>query len=321
MTSDHPVGWELSRISEELAEGTGAWRSCSGCHPLNEGHPTGEWSDVLNCHLGLGCRECGGLGAIWDNTDYSLVNEQAPAASDGAERFRLLARHYMKALGEIAIEDDRNAAQLIACEALGSNPSPQVAGTSDLIKALSRLTDNRHSDGVSSLVSPEDRGAIINGCYDLMVASRQAPAPHVVGPADQIISQIETLFPDWRSYTDIVDCIECTLQRMQHEPRKMAGGAGFEPAPPLGGPDYQSGAFNHSATPVCDAHLGITSEICKPAPAATVAINVNSIIAIRNALIGENIEEAYHQLYKAIDPIFVKLQPWAEIEAAGAVNQ
>lgn len=75
MTSDHPVGWELSRISEELAEETGAWRSCSGCHELNEGHPTGEWSDVLKCHLGLGCRECGGIGATWDNTDYSLVNE------------------------------------------------------------------------------------------------------------------------------------------------------------------------------------------------------------------------------------------------------
>ncbi|AID18364.1 hypothetical protein PPF1_51 [Rhizobium phage vB_RleM_PPF1] len=101
-------------------------------------------------------------------------------SSDEAERFRLLARHYMKALGEIAIEDDRDAAQLIACEVLGSNPSPRVQETSDLIKALSRLSDNRHSDGVSSLISPDDRGAIINGCYDLMVASRQAPVPHVV---------------------------------------------------------------------------------------------------------------------------------------------
>ncbi|WP_018516432.1 hypothetical protein [Rhizobium leguminosarum] len=93
------------------------------------------------------------------------------------ERFRPLARHYMKALGEIAIEKDLDAAQMIACQALGSNPPTQVAEIADLIKALSRLTDNRHSDGVSSLVSPEDRGAIINGCYDLMVASRQAPAP------------------------------------------------------------------------------------------------------------------------------------------------
>lgn len=36
-------------------------------------------------------------------------------------------------------------------------------------------------------------------------------------PADQIIGQIEGLFPDWRNYRDIVDCIECTLHRMRSE--------------------------------------------------------------------------------------------------------
>ncbi|SCB30741.1 hypothetical protein [Rhizobium lusitanum] len=35
-------------------------------------------------------------------------------------------------------------------------------------------------------------------------------------PANQIIGQIEELFPDWRSYRDLIDCIECTL----HELRK-----------------------------------------------------------------------------------------------------
>lgn len=80
---------ELSRVAEELAEESGAWVSCSGCHELNEGHPTGEWSNVLKCHLGLGCRECGGIGAVWDNTDYSFVNESADEASIKAERDRL----------------------------------------------------------------------------------------------------------------------------------------------------------------------------------------------------------------------------------------
>lgn len=45
------------------------------------------------------------------------------------------------------------------------------------IQALSRLAGNRHSDGVSSLVSAEDRKAIIDGCYDLMTASRSALSP------------------------------------------------------------------------------------------------------------------------------------------------
>ena len=45
------------------------------------------------------------------------------------------------------------------------------------------------------------------------------PSSPVEVPADQIISQIEQLFPNWRSYRDLVDCIECTL----HDLRKDAG--------------------------------------------------------------------------------------------------
>jgi hypothetical protein len=35
--------------------------------------------------------------------------------------------------------------------------------------------------------------------------------------ADQIIGQIEALFPDWRAYRDLIDCIECTLHRLRAE--------------------------------------------------------------------------------------------------------
>ena len=54
-----------------------------------------------------------------------------------------------------------------------------VSNNRELLQALSRLADNRHSDGISSLVSREDRTAIINGCYDLMIAARAAaPQPN-----------------------------------------------------------------------------------------------------------------------------------------------
>lgn len=49
--------------------------------------------------------------------------------------------------------------------------------TSKLVQALSRLAGNRHSDGVSSLVSQDDRTAIIDGCYELMLASRLGAPP------------------------------------------------------------------------------------------------------------------------------------------------
>jgi hypothetical protein len=35
--------------------------------------------------------------------------------------------------------------------------------------------------------------------------------------ADQIVDKIEALFPDWRAYRDLVDCIECTLYRLRKE--------------------------------------------------------------------------------------------------------
>lgn len=39
-------------------------------------------------------------------------------------------------------------------------------------------------------------------------------------PADQIIGQIEELFPNWRSYRDLVDCITCEI----HDLRQRAEG-------------------------------------------------------------------------------------------------
>jgi hypothetical protein len=69
-------------------------------------------------------------------------------------------------------------------EALSRPPSPHVEGFfGDLLMALSRLAGNRNKDGVSSTISREDRETIINGCHDLMIVVRQAPAPeqHVEG--------------------------------------------------------------------------------------------------------------------------------------------
>lgn len=64
---------ELCGISEAIGDGGGFWRSCSGCHELNEGMATGPFSETFKCHLGVGCSECGGIGAIWDTTDYDAM--------------------------------------------------------------------------------------------------------------------------------------------------------------------------------------------------------------------------------------------------------
>ncbi|AOJ07623.1 hypothetical protein [Burkholderia mayonis] len=82
---------ELSSVAETLAEGSGFWRSCSGCHETNEGHETGHYpySKILKCHLGGGCSECGGIGAVWDDTDYEAMGrafEQLLAAPESASK-------------------------------------------------------------------------------------------------------------------------------------------------------------------------------------------------------------------------------------------
>lgn len=84
---------ELIGISEALDEGDGCWRPCTGCHEWNEGVPTGPTSKVFRCVLGVGCQECGGIGAIWDTTDYGKMADEmavtnptpSPAPQGGGE--------------------------------------------------------------------------------------------------------------------------------------------------------------------------------------------------------------------------------------------
>lgn len=66
-------------------------------------------------------------------------------------------------------------------------PETNVAGGTPtawapLIQALSRMFDSRQADGVS-LVSPEDRRTIIDGCHDLM-AARHSPGPQPIEGSD-----------------------------------------------------------------------------------------------------------------------------------------
>jgi len=74
-----PVGQqpvELACVAETLANGVGQWRACTGCHESNEGWPTGPYSKIMRCYLGNGCNECGGIGAIWDTTDYQQMGDE-----------------------------------------------------------------------------------------------------------------------------------------------------------------------------------------------------------------------------------------------------
>lgn len=54
----------------------------------------------------------------------------------------------------------------------------------------------------------------------------------------------------------------------------------------------------------------------RPYAALDATISVEEAIAIRDALIANNVSEAYHQLYQAVDPAFARFEPWAAVEAS-----
>jgi|GEM_PF-2200205 len=66
---------ELQAVEHELKRGDGFWRTCSGCYESEDGYPVGHYphSAILGCTLGGGCSECGGIGAVWDDTDYGAM--------------------------------------------------------------------------------------------------------------------------------------------------------------------------------------------------------------------------------------------------------
>jgi hypothetical protein len=233
--AEQSLGIELQGVAEQLADNAGFWHSCSGCHNLNEGHPTGEYSAILKCHLGMGCSECGGVGAVWDNTDYSDYGNEQPSehvrGSETAKAIALgasvLARIEDPAVREIAI---RNALTMASTthtlgdddtETLHSEATPE-GGVIRLAKWPEGYVLWHHGEiAWRSWMNKSQQISVTLSADTKPVQDAIAAAQNVVAtPADQIIGQIEELFPNWRSYRDIVDCITCEL----HELRKRAEG-------------------------------------------------------------------------------------------------
>jgi hypothetical protein len=79
--ADDPILRGLARAVGEIDPDDGRWVSCSGCYETEDGHPVGDYphSPILCCALGAGCSECGGLGAVWDTTDYAAFAEEQMA--------------------------------------------------------------------------------------------------------------------------------------------------------------------------------------------------------------------------------------------------
>lgn len=138
--------------------------------------------------------------------------------------------------------------------------------TTELLQALSRLAGNRHSDGVSSLVTWQDREIIINGCHEMLLASRQAPAPqeHLEGCKAGVIASKERL-DVCRAWADLA--LENERLRDRAETAVVAANA---LQARLGATDAalreQVDACDTDDCEMCHRHRGLLTAIQSPSP-------------------------------------------------------
>lgn len=98
--------YRIERIGDIMEGGAGFWRACSGCQESNEGSVSTKdypYSAAYRCQPGSGCRECGGIGVIWDDTDYSHYGEGPQPDPRDAEIERLRSElHRIKRTAEMS---------------------------------------------------------------------------------------------------------------------------------------------------------------------------------------------------------------------------
>ena len=81
-----PAVIESLKSGIERQRDDGFWRSCSGCFETVDGYSSQPVDEIFNCQLGCGCRQCGGIGAVWDNTDYDDMVSFMLAEDEADER-------------------------------------------------------------------------------------------------------------------------------------------------------------------------------------------------------------------------------------------
>lgn len=62
---------------ESLGGAACGWKSCTGCLETSDGYHCGTYpySDTFKTHVGSGCRECGGLGVVWEHYSKEALED------------------------------------------------------------------------------------------------------------------------------------------------------------------------------------------------------------------------------------------------------
>jgi hypothetical protein len=134
-------------VKERIAEGDGFWKSCSGCYETEDGQNVHgyPYSPVFGCDLGNGCSECGGIGAVWDSTDYGQMADEMHAEMIAEESAKVSG-------GEPQTASMRDALESIAARKVvihGDRLVCQVCG----YKSVEPHTEERHAPNCARQVA------------------------------------------------------------------------------------------------------------------------------------------------------------------------
>lgn len=120
----------IGSVKEEATgRGRGYWRACTGCHESEMGQTLlGQHSTLFGSDQGIGCLECGGIGVIWDDTDYDDMADFILREAERAATCDVLAerQRQIEVEGWTPEHDDEHGegeiALAAACYAVASTP-------------------------------------------------------------------------------------------------------------------------------------------------------------------------------------------------------
>lgn len=144
---------ELMGVAEQLKAGNGFWHPCSGCYETEDGHPVGRYphSELFGCALGGGCSECGGIGAIWDDTDYDEMARFLESEDNAADRLAALEEELAQKTHALRAANGQVEGLRADAEALEEENGRLRSGNTALIEALMDMVNQhfhrpRHDD-------------------------------------------------------------------------------------------------------------------------------------------------------------------------------
>lgn len=160
-------------VHRVLAEGDGYWQACSGCHETNQGYETGlfPYSETFKCHLGSGCTECGGLGAIWFEIPTVAELEQPADAAQGAvadgyrpiETDAEMGRHYIPLPGGWEVQTKGNGSTFRICDP--NDEHMPITGHRFEHEELERMARAVNAEWLKLTTHPQAAPAQGDGCW------------------------------------------------------------------------------------------------------------------------------------------------------------